>query len=153
MAEANGAETATAERTFAWELHTVTTSQQRKGGDKVIALKRSECAMLHIGLRSHWYRMIDSGTKCVEFREANEYWRVRFNNWVQRAADGKKAVIEFQNGYGRFSPRMTFFAGRRGEGVLFERLLATDPVQHRELGEFPKDRYALFIGERVKVVE
>ena len=119
----------------------------------MITLKRSECAILHLGLKSHWYRMIESGTKCVEFREANDYWNVRISNCVQRGADGKKAVIEFQNGYGRFSPRMTFFAGHRGEGVLFARLWATDPVQHRELGEFPKDRYALFIGERVKVVD
>ena len=118
----------------------------------MITLKRSECAILHLGLKSHWYRMIDSGAKCIEFREANDYWRVRINNWVQRAVDGKKAVIEFQSGYGRLSPRMTFFAGERGEGVLFVCLRATDLVQHEELGEFPKDRYALFIGERVKVV-
>lgn len=119
----------------------------------MIRLKRSECAILHLGLKSHWYRMIDSGVKNIEFREANDYWRVRINNWVQRAADGKKPILEFQNGYGRFSPRMTFFAGRRGEGVIFERLRVSDPVQHRELGEFPKDRYVLLIGERVEVVE
>ena len=114
-------------------------------------LKRSECAILHLGLKSHWYRMIDSGVKKIEFREANNYWNVRFGNWMERAADGKKAVIEFQNGYGRFSPRMTFFAGRHGEGCLYQFMLSTDPVQHKELGEFPKDRYALFIGERVEV--
>lgn len=27
----------------------------------MIKLKRSECAILHLGLKSHWYRMIDSG--------------------------------------------------------------------------------------------
>ena len=116
-------------------------------------LKRSECAVLHLGLKSHWYRMIDSGVKKVEFREANEYWNVRIRNWVVHIHAGKKAVIEFQNGYGRFSPRMAFYAGRQGKGVIFQRLTATDPVQHKELGEFPKDRYALFIGERVEVVE
>ena len=117
-------------------------------------LKRSECAILHLGLKSHWYRMIDSGVKKVEYREANEYWNVRIRNWVVRIhAGNKKAVIEFQNGYGRFSPRMTFYAGRQGKGVIFQRLTATDPVVHKELGEFPKDRYALFIGERVEVVE
>ena len=115
-------------------------------------LKRSECAVLHIGLKSHWYRMIDSGMKKVEFREANEYWNVRIRNWVVHIHAGKKAVIEFQSGYSRFSPRMAFYAGRQGKGVIFQRLTATDPVQHKELGEFPKDRYALFIGDRVTLV-
>ena len=119
----------------------------------MIKLKRSECAILHLGLKSHWYRMIDSGVKLIEFREANDYWRVRVNNWMDRICEeDKKAVIRFQCGYGRFSPRMTFFAGDRGEGALYALLLSTDPVQHKELGEFPKDRYALFIGERVEVV-
>ena len=112
-------------------------------------LKRSECAVLHLGLKSHWYRMIDSGMKKVEFREATPYWDVRIRNWVVHIHAGKKAVIEFQNGYGRFSPRMAFYAGRQGKGVIFQRLTATDPVQHKELGEFQKARYALFIGERV----
>ena len=119
----------------------------------MIKIKRSECAILHLGLKSHWYRMIDSGVKKIEFREANEYWNVRIRNWVVHIHAGKKAVIEFQNGYGRFSPRMAFYAGRQGKGVIFQRLTATDPVVQKELGEFPKDRYALFIGERVEVVE
>ena len=38
---------------------------------------------------------------------------------------------------------------RRGEGAIFARLAANDPVQHKELGEFPRARYALFIGDRV----
>ena len=119
----------------------------------MIKLKRSRCAILHLGLKSHWYWMIDSGVKKVEFRERTDYWVARMRNWVKRIhIDGKKAIIRFQCGYGRFSPRMTFFAGDRGEGVLFQRMSAADPVQHKELGEFPKDRYALFIGERVEVV-
>ena len=111
-------------------------------------LKRSECAVLHLGLKSHWYRMIDSGVKKVEFREATPYWDVRVANWQSKIQEGKTPVLEFQNGYGRFSPRMAFIAGR-GEGVIFARFAADDPVQHKELGEFQKARYALFIGERV----
>ena len=119
----------------------------------MIKLKRSRCAILHLGLKSHWYRMIDSGVKKVEFREANDYWNVRIRNWVVKChAYNQKAIIRFQCGYGRFSPRMTFFAGNQGKGVLFQRMSADDPVQHKELGEFPKDRYAIFIGERVEVV-
>ena len=72
-------------------------------------LKRSECAVLHLGLKHYWYRMIESGVKQVEFREASPYWNVRIDNWSKRM-QGKTPVLEFQNGYGRFSPRMWFAA-------------------------------------------
>ena len=111
-------------------------------------LKRSECAVLHLGLKSHWYRMIDSGMKKVEFREATPYWETRIENWQKRMCEGKTPVIEFQNGYGRFSPRMAFIAGR-DEGAVYLFLGANVPVRAKELGEFPKNRYVLFIGERV----
>lgn len=112
-------------------------------------LKRSECAVLHLGLKRPWYHRIDSGVKHVEFREANDYWNVRVANWMRKTGGGRKAVLEFQNGYGRHSPRMAFYAGDRGGGRLFMRLGAADPVRHRDLGEFPKPRYVLFIGQRV----
>ena len=115
-------------------------------------LKRSECAVLHLGLKSYWYRMIDSGMKKVEFREATPYWRTRIANWAKRMHEGKTPVLEFQNGYGRFSPRMWFIAGR-GEGVIFTFSGADVPVQHKELGEFQKARYVLFIGDRVRLVD
>ena len=115
-------------------------------------LKRDECAVLHLGLKSHWYRMIDSGVKKVEFREATPYWQTRIANWERKViVEGKTPVIEFQNGYGRYSPRMAFIAGR-GEGLFFVLRGSNDPVQHKELGEFPKARYALFIGDRVTLV-
>ena len=119
-------------------------------------LKRSECAVLHPGLRHYWYRMIESGAKLVEFREAKPYWRTRINNWISRMHEGepplfrKIPVLEFQCGYGRFSPRMCFIAGS-GEGVIFKYCGADVPVQHKELGEFPKNRYVLFIGERINL--
>lgn len=113
-------------------------------------LKRSECAVLHLGLKHHWYRMIDSGIKHIEFREAKPYWNSRIANWARRMHEGKTPVLEFMSGYGRFSPRMTFIAGR-GEGVVFEYRGAGVAVQHKELGEFPKNRYVLLIGERVEL--
>lgn len=111
-------------------------------------LKRSKCAVLHLGLKSHWYRLIDSGVKKVEFREATPYWQVRVANWTRKMQEGKTPVLEFQNGYGRFSPRMAFLAGCGGWCRVLE---ADDPVQHKELGEFPKKRYVLFIGERIQL--
>ena len=112
-------------------------------------LKRSECAVLHLGLKSHWYRMIDSGVKKVEFREATPYWLTRIANWTRKMHEGKTPVLEFQNGYGRFSPRMAFIAG----GDVYNVLDAETPVQHKELGEFPKKRYVFFIGDRVRLVD
>jgi hypothetical protein len=97
--------------------------------------------------------MIDSGVKKVEFREATPYWDVRVANWIRRwkratcDEPGKIPVLEFQNGYGRFSPRMAFIAG----GDVYDVLDAKTPVQHKELGEFPKKRYVFFIGERVRL--
>ena len=119
-------------------------------------LKRSECAVLHLGLRYHWFQMIGNGTKLVEFREAKPYWQTRITNWHRRMNEYstppflKTPVLEFQCGYGRFSPRMWFIAGR-GMGTLYEYLGENVPVQHKELGEFPKARYALFIGERINL--
>ncbi len=120
----------------------------------MLKLKRSECAVLHLGLRHYWYRMIEDGTKHVEFREAKPYWQKRIDNWISRMHEGepplfrKIPVLEFQSGYGRFSPRMWFIAGR-GEGAIFKYCGAKVPVQHKELGEFPKKRFVLFIGERI----
>lgn len=115
-------------------------------------LKRSECAVLHLGLKRHWYWMIETRQKCVEFREAKPYWQTRISNWINRAFPEKTLVLEFQNGYGRFSPRMWFVAGNGCDHVLDFRK-ETDPVEHKSLGEFPKNRYVLFIGERVNLVD
>ena len=111
-------------------------------------VKRSECAVLHLGMKRHWFRMIESGIKHVEFREAKPYWNTRIQNWVQKMHEGKLPVIEFQCGYGRFSPRMACIAGR-GEGVIFKYRGEKWPVEHKELGEFQKARYVLLIGEKV----
>lgn len=125
---------------------------ERREVRPVRTLKRSECAVLHLGLKSHWFRMIDSGVKKIEFREATQYWETRIANWSRRMHEGRTPVLEFMCGYGRFSPRMAFIAGR-GEGVIYEYAGADIPVQHHQLGEFPKNRYILFIGDRVRLVE
>ncbi len=113
-------------------------------------LKRRDCAVLHLGLKWPWYHLIDNGTKHVEFREATPYWNTRIENWTRRTNEGRTPVLEFQNGYGRFSPRMWFIAGS-GVGITHTFSGADVPVQHKELGEFPKARYTLFIGERVEL--
>ena len=44
---------------------------ERREVRPVRTLKRSECAVLHLGLKSHWFRMIDSGVKNAEFLAVN----------------------------------------------------------------------------------
>ena len=114
---------------------------------------KAERYLMKAGLNCRQLQILEkygyfSGVKKVEFREAKPYWQTRIANWARRMHEGRTPVIEFQSGYGRYSPRMAFIAGR-GEGLFFARFAADDPVQHKELGEFPKARYALFIGERV----
>jgi len=122
---------------------------ERREVRPVRTLKRSECAVLHLGLKSHWFRMIDSGEKKIEFREVKPYWNIRVCNWIRRMRrDLRIPVLEFQCGYGRFSPRMAFLSG----GDVYDVLGEDTPVQHRELGEFPKKRYVFFIGDRVRLV-
>lgn len=111
-------------------------------------LKRSECAVLPLVLKKQWYDMIDRGEKYIEYREAKPYWIRRIANWCRRM-EGRTPVLEFRCGYRAGAPTMAFVAGD-GDGVIFDRHSASRPVQHRELGEFPKDRYCLFIGERVE---
>lgn len=113
-------------------------------------LKRSECSVLPLVLKRKWYDMIETRLKCSEFREAKPFWETRIAHWINRVVAGKTPVLEFQNGYGRRVPHMAFVAGN-GVDKFFTVLKAEDPVQHRELGEFPKDRYCLFIGERVEL--
>ena len=113
-------------------------------------LKRSECAVLHLGLKRPWFNRIATGEKRIEFREDKPYWRTRITNWIDKALAGKTPVLEFQSGYGTFSPRMAFVAGN-GADLLYDHRKASDPVQHPDLGEFPKARYCLFIGESVKL--
>ncbi|MBR3223402.1 MAG: hypothetical protein IKF72_14380 [Kiritimatiellae bacterium] len=112
-------------------------------------VRRSECVVLPLVLKRQWYRMIDSGVKRIEFREVKPYWDARVANWIRSMLrDDKIPVLEFRAGYGRFSPRMTFLSG----GDVYAVLDGTTPVQHKELGEFPKKRYVFFIGKRVEVV-
>ena len=101
-------------------------------------LKRSECTVLHLGLRHYWYRMIESGEKCVEFREAKPYWETRIANWARRMHDGKTPVLEFQSGYGRFSPRMEIAAAFGSDNTIVTTPGMLDAVIEAELAALAK---------------
>ena len=114
-------------------------------------LKRSKCAVLTLVLKRQWYDMIDRGEKRVEFREVKPFWTRRIANWCARM-EGRTPILEFQCGYRADAPRVAFVAGD-GDGLIFEHLTASTPVQHPDLGEFPGPRFCLFIGERVSLEE
>lgn len=106
-------------------------------------LKRSKCAVLPLVLKGKWYRMIESGEKREEYRDATDYWKRRFRNWRHEYFGGKYAVVEFRLGYQRNAPRMAFISGG-----LF-------PYQtgclYPEWGEPEAPHYAIALGERVEL--
>lgn len=76
-------------------------------------LKRSECAVLPLVLKGKWYRMIESGVKCEEYRDATPYWRTRLTNWAWKKPGWNKAhhktlIVAFSLGYQK--PTMFFLA-------------------------------------------
>ena len=73
-------------------------------------LKRSECAILPLVLKSKWYDMIASGEKKEEYREFKQHWMTRIINWRESFFVNYKdfMVIEFRLGYQKDAPRMAF---------------------------------------------
>lgn len=107
-------------------------------------LKRCRCSVLSLVLERRWWALINSGVKLIEFRRGTPYWARRIENWLGRPGD---LVLEFRCGYSRMAPRLHYLAG--GKAVLA--LGSGAPVQHPEIGEFPGARFALLIGERVRL--
>lgn len=71
-------------------------------------LKRSECSVLPLFLKTKWFRMIERGEKWEEYRDATSFWETRIRNWAWPVRDGKKLVVAFSLGYRK--PSMFFLA-------------------------------------------
>lgn len=108
-------------------------------------LKRSKCAVLPLVLKGKWYRMIESGEKCEEYRDATDYWKSRIRNWRSGFFDGKYAVVEFRLGYQRNAPRMAFLCW-----LLTPLNKCYDPI-HPEWGEPKTPHYVIALDERVEL--
>ena len=116
-------------------------------------LKRSECSVLPLVLKTKWYRMIECGIKLEEYRYATDYWNTRIANWINRHIDeDKTAVVEFRLGYQKNAPRMAF---------ILDALLGPAPrisvvpafTSHPEWGEPICKYWTIRLGERVELVE
>ena len=125
-------------------------------------LKRSHCAVLSLVLKRQWYDLIENGTKKIEWRRA-DYWLNRVRGWFKLSQiEDLVPVVEFRDGYAADARRMTFVCGclwnprvRKFKNFTdpYMWLPSTFPVQHPQLGETPIERVAIFIGERVELVD
>lgn len=55
---------------------------------------------LHLTLKKHWFDLILSGEKTVEYRDKKPYW-------IKRLKGKRYDQIIFTNGYGKDKPQMT----------------------------------------------
>ena len=110
-------------------------------------LKRSECAILPLVLKSKWYNLIEQGVKKEEYRTSKNVIRMIQRWWGETKIEKKRTVVEFRRGYRVDAPRMAWIVA----GVYLRRAgCFADP----EMGE-PTDRthYALVLAERVELVD
>ena len=116
-------------------------------------LKRSECSVLPLVLKTKWYRMIECGIKLEEYRYATDYWNKRIANWINRHIDeGKTAVVEFRLGYQKNAPRMAFILdGLFGPAPRISVVPAF--TSHHEWGEPICKYWTIRLGERVELVD
>ena len=110
-------------------------------------LKRKNCAILPLVLKSKWYNLIEQGVKNEEYRTSKNVVRIIQRWWGEAKIEKKCTVVEFRRGYSADAPRMIW----KVTGVYFRQAgCYTDP----EMGE-PTDRthYALVLAERVELVD
>lgn len=103
-------------------------------------IKRSNCAILHLGLKRPWFNRIASGEKREEYRAATPYWAVRLSNWDSTTAEHH--VVEFRLGYAAGAPRMAF---------LSPWYTTTDECRHPDWGEPDTAHFVIILTERVEL--
>lgn len=109
--------------------------------------KRNECVVLPLVLKTKWYRMIESGEKREEYRNATPYWNTRLANWINRHVyEDKPAVVEFRLGYAADAPRMAF--DLYGLGHPFG-----SGCTRPEWGEPRLPHWSIRLDERVELVD
>ena len=108
-------------------------------------LRRSECSVLPLVLKSKWFDMIALGQKKEEYREYSEYWRTRIWNWEKRAClERRRMVIELRRGYAALAPRTAFLS--EGYGVRDKH-----SFPRPDWGEPQTEHFVLPLGERVEL--
>ena len=108
-------------------------------------LKRENCAILPLVLKSKWYNLIEQGVKKEEYRTSKKVVRMIQRWWGEAKIEKKYTAVEFRRGYRADAPRMAWIVA----GVYLRKAgCFVDP----EMGE-PTDRthYALVLAKRVEL--
>lgn len=102
--------------------------------------------ILHLTLKKKWFDLIASGSKIIEYREVNDYWRKRLiDDLYGKNPDFKDFdEIHFRNGCRKESPFMRI----RWVGIF-----VIDAKYHKpDNGEKLKgNQFAIFLGERLEI--
>lgn len=100
--------------------------------------------ILHLTLKKKWFDLIASGSKIIEYREINDYWRRRLidNIYVAGATPDFKDFdeIHFRNGYRKEAPFMRV----RWVGIISINSKYHKPDNSEKLKGM---QFAIFIGE------
>lgn len=120
---------------------------REKGSRTLRKLKASDCAILHLVLKSKWYDLIASGEKQEEYRDAKPYWNKRILKWrAQQATDWAKIdtskFLEVALSRGYRLPGMFF---------LVSRCCIYDAIDHPTWGEPDTPHWVIGLGDRVVI--
>ena len=109
----------------------------------MIKLKKCECAVLPLVLKSKWYDMIASGEKREEYRDFKPFWRKRLEKWwTRKPGDTRKRVVAFSRGYRKAD---MFF-------VVISSCM-TDGSGKPEWGEPDTPHWVISLGRRVDLID
>ena len=112
-------------------------------------LKRSECSILDLVLKSKWFEMIESRDKLEEYRDYKPHWVIRLCNWDDCADKRKPRVVEFRCGYSKSAPRVAFMAIQFKWRAIHQSFRFATAPDHPEWGEPKGPHFVIELGQRV----
>ena len=119
----------------------------------MMALKRSECAILSLVLKRKWFELIYASEKRQEYRACTKYWRVRLDNWAGAVSARRvPPIVEFRCGYGKHAPRMAWWVYGLETASGLRPYGATSGAAHPEWGEPEGRHFVIQLGGRVNLL-
>lgn len=118
----------------------------------MMALKRSECAILSLVLKRKWFELIYASKKRQEYRACTKYWRVRLDNWARAVSATVPPIVEFRRGYGKNAPRMAWWVYGLETSSGLRPYGATSGAGHPEWGEPEGQHFVIQLGGRVNLL-
>lgn len=104
-------------------------------------LKRSECAILPISLKSKRYNIVESGESQEEYLNYNPYWSNRLH-YFQCGSRDKIPVVFFGR---RYNKNLGIF-------FMISSIRKEYKSEHPEWGEPKGPHYVISLGERVELM-